>query len=256
MLQLLAVLCWPVMLPSSGHRWGAAGRWPSPRARRCAEIITWWATRSGSLATRGGSSQAGASCSAATACGAVSAGDVAEQGSPVGRCWAMAKSPGWTAGRGHHLVGGPVRRPGSQGRVIEGRSELQCCNRSRCSVGRRRCRARVTGGALLGDGQVPGRGGAPRSSPGGRPDPAAWPPGAGDRGEEQAAVLQQFETPCWPATLSSRNHRWEHCWAKYPGGTAGRNHHLVGEPVRKAVALLDNGALGGKGRFSLQSCNN
>ncbi|MBC8674347.1 hypothetical protein H2136_20620 [Aeromonas hydrophila] len=30
----------------------------------------------------------------------------------------------------------------------------------------------------------PGRGGAPRSSPGGRPDPAAWPPGAGDRRQE------------------------------------------------------------------------
>jgi hypothetical protein len=134
------------------------------------------------------------SCSAATARGAVLAGDVAEQGSPVGRCWAMAKSPGAAVSRDHHLVGGPVRRPG--------------------------------------------------------------PPGAGDRGEEQAAVLQQFETPCWPATLPSRNHRWEHCWAEYPGGTAGRNHHLVGGPVRKAVALLDNGALGGKGRFSLQSCNN
>ncbi len=92
-------------------------------------------------------------------------------------CWAM--SPGGTADRGHHLLGYPVRPPGSQGRVIAGRSELQCCNHSRCSVGRRRCRARVTGGALLGHGQVPGRGGAPRSSLGGRPDPAAWPTGGG-----------------------------------------------------------------------------
>ncbi|MBC8674350.1 hypothetical protein H2136_20635 [Aeromonas hydrophila] len=39
-------------------------------------------------------------------------------------CWAMAMSPGGTADRGHHLVGGPVQRPGSQGRVIAGRSEL------------------------------------------------------------------------------------------------------------------------------------
>ncbi len=43
-------------------------------------------------------------------------------------CWAM--SPGWTADRGHHLVGDLVRRLGSLGRVIAGRSELQCCNRS------------------------------------------------------------------------------------------------------------------------------
>ncbi len=33
---------------------GAAGRWPSPRAWRCAGIITWWATRSDGLASRGG----------------------------------------------------------------------------------------------------------------------------------------------------------------------------------------------------------
>ncbi|MBC8674351.1 hypothetical protein H2136_20640 [Aeromonas hydrophila] len=58
----------------------------------------------------------------------MSAGDVAELGSPVGRCWAMAKSQGAAARRGHHLVGGPVQRPGSQGRVIAGRSELQCCS--------------------------------------------------------------------------------------------------------------------------------
>ncbi len=43
-------------------------------------------------------------------------------------CWAM--SPGWTADRGgYHLVDGPVRRPGTQEGVIEGRSKLQCCNR-------------------------------------------------------------------------------------------------------------------------------
>ncbi|MBC8674352.1 hypothetical protein H2136_20665 [Aeromonas hydrophila] len=46
-------------------------------------------------------------------------------------CWAMAMSLGGTADRGHNLLGYPVRRPGSQGRVIAGRSELQCCNRSR-----------------------------------------------------------------------------------------------------------------------------
>ncbi|MBC8674321.1 hypothetical protein H2136_20480 [Aeromonas hydrophila] len=52
-------------------------------------------------------------------------------------CWTMAKSPGGTADRGHHLVGDPVLRPGPEGRVIVGRSTLQCCNRSRRSVGRR-----------------------------------------------------------------------------------------------------------------------
>ncbi|MCK0188215.1 hypothetical protein MWU31_23710, partial [Aeromonas hydrophila] len=51
-------------------------------------------------------------------------------------CWAMAMSPGGTADRGHHLVGNPVRRPGSQGRVIAGRSALQCCNRLRHPAGR------------------------------------------------------------------------------------------------------------------------
>ncbi|MBC8674354.1 hypothetical protein H2136_20655 [Aeromonas hydrophila] len=118
----------------------------------------------------------------------------------------MAKSPGTPARRGHHLVGGPVQRPGSQGRVIAGRSELQCCNRSRCSVGRRRCRARVTGGALLGHGQVPGRGGTPGPSPGGRPGPAAWLPGAGDRRQERAAVLQLLGEPHWSAHPTSP--RW------------------------------------------------
>ncbi len=54
MLQPLAVLYRPVTLPSSGHRWGAAGRWPSPRARRHAGAITWWAARSSGLAPRGG----------------------------------------------------------------------------------------------------------------------------------------------------------------------------------------------------------
>ncbi|MBC8674349.1 hypothetical protein H2136_20630 [Aeromonas hydrophila] len=54
MLQPLAVQCRPATLPSWGHRWGAAGPWPSPRARRCTEIITWWATRSGGLAPGAG----------------------------------------------------------------------------------------------------------------------------------------------------------------------------------------------------------
>ncbi len=132
MLQPLAALCRPATLPSWGHRWGAAGRWPSPRARRHAGANTWWAARSGGLAHRG--------------------------------------------------------------RVIEGRSKLQCCNSSRHPVGRRRCRAGITGGNTAGPSTRVGR---------------------------------QAGTITW--------------W---------------GGPVRKAVALLDNGALGGKGRFSLQSCNN
>jgi len=147
-------------------------------------------------------------------------------------CWTMAKSPGVAVRRDHHLVGEPVRRPGSQGRVIADRNAQQCCNRSRCSVGRRRCRARVTGGALLGDGQVPGRGGAPRSSPGGRPDPAAWPPGAGERRQERAAVLQPLAVQCRPATLPSSGHRW---------GAAGR----WPSPRARVIA----------GRSELQCCN-
>ena len=159
---------------------------------------------------------------------------------PVGVLLNHGQVPGRDGRQGNHLAGYPVRRPGSQGQVIAGRSELQCCNRSRCSVGRRRCRAGVTGGALLGHvpgrdgrqghhlvgypvrrpgpqgrviagrsvlqccnrsrhpagrqpqplpggarsdpvgvlldhGQVPGRNGRQRPSPGGRPSPAAWP---------------------------------------------------------------------------------
>ena len=45
-------------------------------------------------------------------------------------------------------------------------------------------------GVLLDHGQVPGRNGRQRPSPGGQPGPVAWPSGEGDRGEEQAAVLQ------------------------------------------------------------------
>ncbi len=37
-------------------------------------------------------------------------------------------------------------------------------------------------GVLLGHGHVPGRDGRQGSSPGGQPGPAAWLPGAGDRG--------------------------------------------------------------------------
>ncbi len=95
-------------------------------------------------------------------------------------CWAMAMSPGWTADGGHHLVGNPVRRPGSQGRVIAGRSVLQCCNRSRHPAGRQP--QPLPGGArsdpvgvLLDHGQVPGRGGAPGSSPGRRTGQAILP---------------------------------------------------------------------------------
>ncbi len=43
----------------------------------------------------------------------------------MGCCWGIAKSPGGTADRGHHLVGGPVRRPGPQEGVIAGGA---CCS--------------------------------------------------------------------------------------------------------------------------------
>ncbi len=53
-------------------------------------------------------------------------------------------------------------------------------------------------------------------------------------------MLQQFETPCWPATLPS----WNHCWAKYPGGTAGRNHHLVGSRFESCGPARQRGSRG------------
>jgi hypothetical protein len=121
-----------------------------------------------------------------------------------------------------------------------GEGALQCCNRLRCSVGRRRCRARVTGGALLGHGHVPGRDGRQGSSPAGLPGPAAWLPGAGDRRQERAAVLQLLGAPRWSAHpyLSAVVRdliRQACCWAMAmsPGGTADRGHHLLGYPVRR-----------------------
>jgi hypothetical protein len=166
-LQPLAVQCRPATLPSWGHRWGAAGL-PGPAA---------WLPGAGDRRQERAAvlQLLGAPRWSAHPYLSAVVRDLIRQAC----CWAMAMSPGGTADRGHHMLGYPVRRSGSQGRVIAGRSELQCCNRSRCSVGRRRCRARVTGGALLGHGQVPGRGGAPKSSPGGRFDPAAWPSGGG-----------------------------------------------------------------------------
>jgi hypothetical protein len=119
-------------------------------------------------------------------------------------------SPGGTADRGHHRVGGPVWRPGPQGRVIAGRSRsaLQCCNRSRHPAGQQPLPlpggARSDpGGVLLDHGHAPGRDGRQGSSPGGRPGLAAWPSGAGDRGQERAAVLQPLEAPRWPAAPAS-----------------------------------------------------
>ncbi len=165
----------------------------------------------------------------------------------------MAKSPGVAVRRDHHLVGEPVRRPGSQGRVIADRNAQQCCNRSRCSVGRRRCRARVTGGALLGDGQVPGRGGAPRSSPGGRPDPAAWPPGAGERRQERAAVLQPLAVQCRPATLPSSGHRWGAA-GRWPSPRARRCAEIITWWATRSGGLAPRGRVIA-GRSELQCCN-
>ncbi len=54
MLQPLEAHCRPATLPSWGHRWGAAGALPSPRAGRQTGVITWWAARSGGLALRRG----------------------------------------------------------------------------------------------------------------------------------------------------------------------------------------------------------
>ncbi len=137
-------------------------------------------------------------------------------------CWAMAMSPGLTADGGHHLVGNPVRRPGSQGRVIAGRSALQCCNCSRHPAGRQP--QPLPGGArsdpvgvLLDHGQVPGRDGRQRPSPGGR---RARLPGS-HRGQEMAAVLQSLEVLCRPVTLPGSGHRWGAA-GRWPSPRAGR----------------------------------
>ncbi len=107
-----------------------------------------------------------------------------------------------------------VRRPGPE----EGDRRLQCCNRTRNTAGQqplplpgatnsdpvwravgRRCRrAGVTGGGAAGR-WLTRRDGAPGSSSGGRPGPAAWFHGAGDRGGVRGAEQQPFEVPRWPA---------------------------------------------------------
>ncbi len=81
------------------------------------------------------------------------------------------------------------------------RSALQCCNRSRYPAGRQP--QPLPGGArsdpvgvLLDHGQVPGRNGRQRPSPGGR---RARRPGS----QERAAVLQPLEVPRWPAAPAS-----------------------------------------------------
>ncbi len=182
-----------------GHRWGATV--PCPRARRRGHHLV------------GGPSGGGDRGPGALQCCNSSVHLAGQQPLPlpsgagsdsVGTfCWAMAMSPGWTADGGHHLVGNPVRRPGSQGRVIAGRSALQCCNRSRHPAGRQP--QPLPGGArsdpvgvLLGhgDGHIPGRDGRQRPSPGGR---RARRPGS----QERAAVLQPLEVPRWPAAPAS-----------------------------------------------------
>ena len=83
---------------------------------------------------------------------------------PVGVLLDHGQVPERDGRQGHHLVGDPVRRPGPEGRVIVGRSELQCCNRSRHPAGQQP--QPLLGGArsdpvgvLLGHGQVHGRDG-------------------------------------------------------------------------------------------------
>ncbi|MBC8674383.1 hypothetical protein H2136_20815 [Aeromonas hydrophila] len=138
----------------------------------------------------------------------MSAGDVAELGSPVGRCWAM--SPGGTADRAitwwATRSGGLA--PGAGDRRQERATVLQPLEAPRwpaapASPGGARS---DPVGVLLNHGQVPGLDGRQGPSPGGQPGPAAWLPGAGDRRQERAAVLQPLEAPRWPAAPASP--RW------------------------------------------------
>ncbi|MBC8674384.1 hypothetical protein H2136_20820 [Aeromonas hydrophila] len=182
-LQPLEAPRWPAAPASpwwceirSGGR--AAGPWPSPRAGRQT------GPSPGGLPSPGPGSQGRviANRNALQCCNRSRhpAGQQPQllpggaRSDPVGVLLNHGQVPGRDGRQGHHLAGYPVRRPGSQGQVIAGRSDLQCCNRSRCSVGRRRCRAGVTGGALLGHGHVPG-GTADRAITWWATRPAAWP---------------------------------------------------------------------------------
>ncbi len=176
---------------------------------------------------------------------------------PVGVLLNHGQVPGRDGRQGNHLAGDPVRRPGSQGQVIAGRSELQCCNRSRCSVGRRRCRAGVTGGALLGHGHVPGRDGRQGHHLVGDPVRRPSPQGRGIAGRSELQCCNRSRYPAGqqpqPLPGGARSDPVGRYWAmaKSPGGTADRGHHLVGDLVRRPSPQ----GRGIAGRNALQCCN-
>ncbi len=60
-----------------------------------------------------------------------------------------------------------------------------------------------SGGRAAGPWPSPRAGRQTGPSPGGLPSPGAWLPGAGDRKQERAAVLQPLEAPRWPAAPAS-----------------------------------------------------
>jgi hypothetical protein len=160
---------------------------------------------------------------------------------PVGVLLDHGQVPGRDGRQGHHLVDDPLRRPGPLGRVIVGRSELQCCNRSRHPAGQQP-QPLLGGvrsdpvGVLLGHGQVHGRDGRQGHHLVG--NRVRWP-GPQERVIEGRSKLQCCN--CWGTPLASSPSlslvvrdliRWACCWtmAKSPGGTADRGHHLVGWP--------------------------
>ncbi|MBC8674382.1 hypothetical protein H2136_20810 [Aeromonas hydrophila] len=131
-------------------------------------------------------------------------------------CWTMAKSPGVAVRRDHHLVGEPVRRSGlRRGDRGQERAAVLQPPAVQCRPATLPSRGHRWGAA--GPWPSPRLDGRQGPSPGGQPGPAAWLPGAGDRRQERAAVLQPLEAPRWPAAPASP--RW--CEIRSGGRVAG-----------------------------------
>jgi hypothetical protein len=167
---------------------GAAGRWPSPRAWRCAGIITWWATRSGGLASRGGIADRNAlqCCNRSR----YPAGQQPQphpggaRSDPAGVL--LGHGDGHVPGRDGRQRPSPggrrARRPGSQERAAV-LQPLEVPRWPAAPASPWWCEIR-SGGRAAGPWPSARAGRQTGPSPGGRPAPAAWPPGTGDRGQE------------------------------------------------------------------------
>ncbi len=93
-------------------------------------------------------------------------------------------------------------------------------------------------GVLLDHGQVPGRNGRQRPSPGGQPGPVAWPSGEGDRGRSKLQCCNCWGTPLAGSPSLPGGARSDPVGVlldhgQVPGRDGRQGHHLVGDPLRR-----------------------